>query len=60
MMNSVSEKKLAKKSGEPLEEENDYEDEDEFEIEEDDEDLKTDFESEEEIIEELKEMDGEE
>ena len=67
MMNEVNERKLAKKNGEPLkdsevlEQDEEVEDfEDEFDEEIDEDEIDADFESEEEIIEDLKEMDGEE
>ena len=66
MMNEVNERKLAKKNGEIIKDEDDEDDdtleseeyEDEFEDEE--ESIEEDFDSEEEIMEDLKEMDGEE
>ena len=65
MMNEVNERKLAKKNGELSAEEveddnDDYEDDSEFDDEENIEEMEEDFESEEDIIDDLKEMDGEE
>ena len=65
MMNEVNERKLAKKNGELIDDEDessDYNDdyEDEMDDEEDIEDIEEDFEDEEDIMDDLKEMDGEE
>ncbi len=64
MMNEVNERKLAKKNGDILADEesesDDFDDESEFEDSTDIEEMEEEFESEEDIIDDLKEMDGEE
>ena len=66
MMNEVNERKLAKKNGEIIKDEDDEDDDtlesEEYEdgFEDEEESIEEDFDSEEEIMEDLKEMDGEE